>query len=69
MALQRSSRMLNISRETTRAHSCQAERHPPAIRASEKSNQIKKSPFHLQVHKQIRLTLKNKKNKTIVHVQ
>lgn len=34
MALHRSSSKLNISSETTSAHSCQAERHPPAIRAS-----------------------------------
>ena len=34
MALHRSSNMLNISKETTKAHSCHAERHPPAIRAS-----------------------------------
>lgn len=34
IALHRSSKMLNISSETMRAHSCHADRHPSAIRAS-----------------------------------
>ena len=37
--LQRSSRMLKISRETIRAHSCHAERYPPSIRESKQQHQ------------------------------